>query len=133
MSGTPETLTKVIEVLWRMSPPGPNNLLSAPQFIRIRDLLMSLYANAGEKDRLGKDRLGIALANALRGLGLPCRLPPALAHLSLSAEEAASRLDIAFRQTQGLRRFLCPLDMADRVPALRFGPNAIPAVQRRGA
>ena len=55
-----------------MSPPGPNNLLSAPQFIRIRDLCMSLYANAGEKDRLGKDRLGIALANALRGLGLPC-------------------------------------------------------------
>ena len=118
-----EALTADIEALWRIPYPGPQNLLSAPAFTRLRDTCVTLYPNAGKKDRLG-----IPLSNALRALGLPCGLPPSGGDLSLSPEDAAVRLDVAFGQTDGRRLYLCPLDMADRImPALKFGPNTIRA------
>jgi hypothetical protein len=55
--------------------------------------------------------------------GTPRSLPRA--HLALPAELAATRLDEAFRRTQASRVYLCPLDLADDLPALAFGPNRI--------
>ncbi|MGC2521988.1 MAG: hypothetical protein WA417_05030, partial [Stellaceae bacterium] len=53
-------------------------------------------------------------------LGLQSR--PALA---LRAEIAAARLHAAFQQTEVHRAYLCPLDKADDLPELGFGPNRI--------
>ena len=116
----PTTLTEAIRALWRIPRPGPDNLLSDPCFIRLRDTCEILYS----KPR-SKDALGIALSNALRSLGLPCGLVPANAHLALPAEVATARLDAAFRRTQASRVYLSPLDLADELPELNFGPNSI--------
>jgi hypothetical protein len=109
-----EALTADIEALWRIPYPGPQNLLSAPAFTRLRDTCVTLYPNACKKDRLG-----IPLSNALRALGLPCGLPPSGGDLSLCLEDAAARLDVAFGQTNGRRLYLYPLDMADRIMPAR--------------
>ena len=116
----PAALTNAVAALWRIPPPGPNNLLSAPRFVHLRDTCESLYSDAGSRDALG-----IALSNAVRALGLPCGLVPANTYLALPAAAAAARLDEAFRRTHGLRVYLCPLDEADELPELRFGPNNI--------
>jgi hypothetical protein len=74
ITGTPvpTALTEAITELWRIPPPGPDNLLSAPRFVHLRGTCESLYSNAGSRDALG-----IALSNAVRALGLPCGLVPA--------------------------------------------------------
>jgi hypothetical protein len=122
MAGTPlpASLIEAIAALWRVPPPGPSNLLSAPRFVHLRDTCESLFSII--KTRGGP---GFALSNALRALGLPCGLVPATANLALPPETAAERLDAAFRRTQASRVYLCPLDMADDLPLLKFGPNSI--------
>jgi hypothetical protein len=45
--------------------------------------------------------------------------------LALPAEVAAARLDAAFRRPQSTRVHLCPLDCADDLPTLSFGPNSV--------
>jgi len=114
----PTAITKAVVALWRIPPPGPNNLLSAQSFVRLRDACDSLYPTS-------KDAFGFALANALRSLGLPCELVRTNAHLAMPAEIAAAKLDEGFRRTHGLRVYLCPLDESDELPELRFGPNNI--------
>lgn len=116
----PAPLNEAIKALWRIPPPGPVNLLSSAQFIRLRDACESLYSKAQ-----WKDGLSFALSNALRVLGLPSGLALANTGLALPAEVAAGRLDAAFRKTQASRLFLCPLDNADDLPELKFGPNRI--------
>ena len=64
-----------------------------------------------------------ALANALHALGLPGWLAPDQRHLALSADIAAARLHAAFERTEAHRVYLCPLDKADVLPQLNFGPN----------
>jgi hypothetical protein len=116
----PAALTVAIEALWRVPSPGPDNLLTARRFVQLRDTCDSLYPKAKSKDALG-----FALSNALRALGLPCELTTTNSDLALPAEVAAARLDAAFRRKQALRVYLCPLDMADDLPLLNFGPNRI--------
>jgi hypothetical protein len=117
----PAALTEAVAALWRITSPGPNNLLSDPRFMRLRDICESLYSEARSKDALG-----IALSHALRALGLPCGLVQANAHLALPEEIATEKLDAAFRRTQASRVCLCPLNLADdHFPALKFGPNSV--------
>jgi len=66
-----------------------------------------------------------ALSHALDSLGLPCRPSPADPQLALPSEIAAGRLHAAFKQSEVHRLYLCPLDRADRLPELTFGPNRI--------
>jgi hypothetical protein len=114
----PPALLEAVKVLWRIPPPGPDNLLSAPPFVRLRETCNSLYTKS-------KDTHGFGLANALRALGLPCGLAPSNTPFALTEEVAAAKLDEAFRQTHGMRVYLCPLDEADYLPELDFGPNSI--------
>jgi hypothetical protein len=116
----PATLTEAVAALWRVPPPGPDNLSSDPRFIRLRDCCESLYSKT--KSYVA---LSFALSNALRALGLPCGLEPANAHLALPAEAAAGQLDAAFRRTRASRLYLCPLNLAGELPLLKFGPNSI--------
>jgi hypothetical protein len=116
----PPDLIQAVAELWRLDPPGPDKVFSAPAFVRLREVCHGLYPKAGSRDALGA-----ALSGALRPLGWPCRLAPHNAHLALPAEVAAARLDAAFRRTQSRCVHLCPLDCADDLPNLSFGPNRV--------
>jgi hypothetical protein len=54
-----------------------------------------------------------------------CRPSPADPHLALPPEIAAGRLHAAFKQSEVSHVYLCPLDRADRLPDLPFGPNRV--------
>ncbi|RWO22167.1 hypothetical protein [Mesorhizobium sp.] len=45
--------------------------------------------------------------------------------MAVPVEVAAANLDVAFRKTHTNRVHLCPLDCADDLPELHFGPNTI--------
>lgn len=105
-------LVAAIEGLWRLRRPGPDNLLSAPEFAALSGICQTDY---------GGRKPVFALSNALRSLGLPCQLPADRAGLALDPAVAATMLDQAFRRTTVRRRHLCPLDLADELPSLHFG------------
>ena len=100
--------------------PGPENLLDAQAFTHLRQTCGQLYPTAGSKDALS-----FALHHVLRAFGLPCGLPSDKQHLSLSTEDAAYRLNQAFRNTQTPRIHLCPFDCADTLSPLAFGPASV--------
>ncbi|MEK9285316.1 hypothetical protein MTR72_37880 [Bradyrhizobium sp. ISRA442] len=101
--------------LWRLRPPGPDNILAHPAFVRLREVCRDGYPNAGKKGP------GFALSTALRALGLPCDLQKDAAHLALSVEKAAKGLDAALRATHAKRVYLVPLNLAADLPPLAFG------------
>lgn len=117
---SPRELSQALDALWRLPPPGPRDLLSAPAFVRLRETCEELYLGAGKKTGLAW-----ALSNALRALGLPCGLPPEDQDLALSVELATRELDLAFGKGRSTRVHLCPLDCADDLPALTFGSNRV--------
>ncbi len=112
----PPGLADAIADLWKIERPGPNNLLASEPFKRLGEVCKQSY---------GLEMLTFALNNALRGYGLPCELTEATADLALSAEEAARRLDAAFKRRDATNIYLCPLDLAGELPSLTFGPNEV--------
>ncbi|MGY3441329.1 hypothetical protein [Bradyrhizobium sp. USDA 4473] len=108
----PPPLTAAVEHVWSIPRPGPDNLLASPSFIALSELCRAEY---------GGGKPVFALSTALRSLGLPCHLPADKAGLSLDPESAANAIDEAYRRKTTTRRHLCPLDMADELPALNFG------------
>jgi len=65
-----------------------------------------------------------ALSQAIYALGFRWS-EASPAKLAVAADVAATRIDRALRQTQAHVMHLCPLDLGDDVPQLRFGPNRI--------
>jgi hypothetical protein len=120
----PAALTEAVAALWRMRTPGPTNLWSDPRFVRLCDACERLYRNTGSADATPL-AIELALSDAVQALGLPIGLVPANAQLSIPFKAAATLLDAAFRQTKAWRVYLCPLDKAGDLPALKFGPNRI--------
>ena len=100
-----------------MPPPGPDNLFSSPEFVQLKEALQSLHSKVGKPV--------FALGTALRSLGLPCGLPQDQQHLSLPPDQAARRLGLAVRAKRARRWHLAPLDLADDLPGLQFGPAAL--------
>ncbi len=105
--------------LWCLPSPGPDNLLAVPAFVRLREACRDGYPN------VGKTGPAIALSTALRSLGLPCELRFDTAHLASFLEEAAKGLDTALRATHARRLHLAPLDLAEEIPSLAFGPARV--------
>lgn len=105
-------LTAVVEALWRIPRPGPDNLLSAQTFVALSELCEA---------RHGRGKARFALNTALRSLGLPCTLPAKQAGLALDPADAAEAIEQAFDRTAIVRRHMCPLDLADELPLLTFG------------
>jgi hypothetical protein len=101
-----------VEALWRIPRPGPDNLLAAPSFVALSEVCQAEY---------GGGKPVFALSAALRSLGLPCHLPANGAGLSLDPESAANAIDETYKRKSTLRRHLCPLDLADELPAMHFG------------
>lgn len=46
--GPSEAMLRAMAELWRLAPPGPNNLLAAPAFVRLREAFRDGYSNAGK-------------------------------------------------------------------------------------
>ncbi|MBW9076416.1 hypothetical protein JNB84_00505 [Rhizobium pusense] len=113
--GPSAAMLDAIADLWRLCPPGPDNILKHPAFVRLREACRDGYPGAG---KTGPD---FALSTALRALGLPCHLQGAAAYLALPVEKAATGLDAALRATQSIRVHLAPLDLGDDLPPLAFG------------
>jgi len=113
----PDVVTRAVAELWRVPPPGPDNLFSLPEFMQLKEVLQSLYPKVGTPL--------VALGTALRNLGLPCGLPQDRQHLSLPSDEAAYRLNFAVQAKRARRWHLAPLDLADDLPSLQFGPAAL--------
>lgn len=66
-----------------------------------------------------------SLASALRQLGLACLVGGQGSDLAASATEIADRLDKAMKSTASKLLYLCPLDLASRLPTISFGPNQV--------
>jgi hypothetical protein len=113
----PAALQEAVAALWAVPPPGPRNLGSLPEFVRLRDTCLSLHSNACLEP--------FALRNALDALGLPCRPPPADSDLALNAGAAASHLHGALKRRTGHHLYLCPLDQTGDLPEFTFGRNRI--------
>jgi hypothetical protein len=92
-----------------------HSLYAAPEFVALREVCQKLYPGAGRKETLE-----FALSQAPRNLGLLIGGPR---HTEL--DWAAKRIDAAFRQEVSRRTHLCPLDLADELPDVQFGPNQI--------
>jgi hypothetical protein len=101
-----------LAAVWRIRPPGPDNLLSAPAFVALSELCDRRY---------GGGKAAFALSNALRSLGLPCGLPPNKSGLALDLPRAAATLVAAYSRRMTVRRYLCPLDLAEDLPPMTFG------------
>jgi hypothetical protein len=117
--GPTEALMRAMADLWRLRPPGPDNLLTEPAFVRLREACRDGYSNAG------KTGPAFALSTALRSLGLPCVLQKRAANLALPLADAVSRLDQALRARHSRRIHLAPLDLAEELPSFAFGPARI--------
>lgn len=115
-TGPSSAMISAISDLWRLRPPGPDNILVHPAFERLREACRDGYSNTGKKGP------AFALSTALRALGLPCGLQKETAHLALPVEEAAKGLDAALRATRAKRIHLVPLDLAADLPSIAFGP-----------
>jgi len=110
---TPDpAILAAVQALWRLPPPGPDSLQSAPAFVAL---------TAACEAKFGKGRARFAVSTALRSLGLPCTLPSDRRALALDPIEAALALEAAFTQTSAVRRHLCPLDLAEDLPSLQYG------------
>ena len=83
-----------IAALWRLRPPGPDNILAHPAFVRLREICRDSYPNAG------RDGPNFALSTGLRAFSLPCGLSGELGNLALPVDEAATRLAAALGATQ---------------------------------
>jgi hypothetical protein len=112
--GPSSAMRSAMAELWRLRPPGPDNILAHPAFVRLREACRDNYSGAG------KTGSAFALSTALRALGLPCHLPKDSAHLALPATKAADGLDGALRATGAKRIHLVPLDLAADLPSIAF-------------
>lgn len=112
-------MLRAMKELWRLQPPEPDNILAHPAFAQLREACRDGYVNAGHNGPR------LALSTALQALGLPCQLQPQTAHLALSVDEAAQKLDAALRATYAKRLHLAPLDLAADLPPLAFGPARV--------
>lgn len=117
MTATPD----LVSLLGRLArhPARRATSFSEPDFIALREHIQHRFPGAGTKDGLN-----FALSAALDRLGVGHRpgSPP------LNIEAATARLEAAFQATHVERLHLCPLDTADEVPNLDFGPNTMTTV-----
>lgn len=122
----PAKLREAVSALWRIPPPGPPDLFEAPEFARLHAACRTLYPRTGaRREDPSQDPLSFAISNALCALDLPCRPAPAAPELALPAGIAAARLHAAFERQEVSSVYLCPLDKADALRDLTFGPNRI--------
>lgn len=105
-------LVEAVERVWRIPHPGPANLLADPRFLELSGALTQ---------RCGGEKVAFSLSNALRNLGLPCAMRSGAPSAVDDFGAIAAALERTFSASTTTRRHLCPLDLADDLPALSFG------------
>jgi hypothetical protein len=111
---TLEDLASHLEAIAR-TPASAGNSFEEPAFVSLRRYVQGRFPGAG-----AKDGVNFALSAALDRLDVRHR-----GTRPFDAEAAAAQLEAAFAATQVTRVHLCPLDVADEVPDLTFGPNMV--------
>lgn len=104
--------------LWRLAPPAPNDFSKHPAFLGFKTFCQDTFPAA---DRgLG---FSFTIHDALRAAGLPCLLtkPDVPANL----DEGARMIVESFQLQIVRHRYLCPLDLADTLPAIAFGRASV--------
>lgn len=112
----PVQLAIAVENLWRMPPPGTVSLTKTPAFIKLTEVCGEIY---------GFPHADSALSNALRSLGAPYNLRRDCRDRALNPELAALKLHEAWINQTVRRRHLCPLDLCDDLPSIRFGNSVV--------
>ncbi|MBD9389669.1 hypothetical protein IB237_20960 [Agrobacterium sp. AGB01] len=112
----PVQLAIAVENLWRMPPPGTVSLTKTPAFIKLTEVCGEIY---------GFPHADSALSNALRSLGAPYNLRRDCRDRALNPELAALKLHEAMTNQTVRRRHLCPLDLCDELPSIRFGNSVV--------
>lgn len=107
-------LTVAVDALWALPHPAPADFMSGEAFKAVQ---MACAQEFGE----AANTLGavFALANAIRSLGPPCQQADPTAQGTAAA--AAAGLAQCFQTGRRTLVHLCPLDLADTLPAFRFG------------
>jgi hypothetical protein len=118
-NGPSTAMIAALTDLWRLSAQGPDNLLADPAFLRLREICRAGYPSCGPAGP------NFALSAALRSLGLPCLLPPDAGAAALSVSEAAARLHAGLGASTTKRVQLAPLDLAEQLPEMTFGPGRV--------
>lgn len=104
--------------LWRLAPPGPKEFFRHPAFLAFKAFCEETFPAA---DRgLG---FSFGIHDALRAAGLPCLLSKPAVPAGL--EEGAREIVESFHVQTVQRRYLCPLDLADTLPAIAFGRASV--------
>lgn len=111
-----DDLIAALRSLWRIPHPGPDNLFASPAFKAVSAACARHYGEVG---------FSSALYNVLRSIGLPFALAKDQQHLAATPEQAAAAIKRNYSRATTLRRHLCPLDLADNLPELRFGPARV--------
>jgi hypothetical protein len=109
-------LLSAVEEVWRILPPSPDSLLRHPAVKHLTDICTERYG--------GGARMGFSVLQLLRALGMPAGLKDK-PEVALAASDAAERLERGLVATRALQRYLVPLDMADELPELVFGPARV--------
>lgn len=104
--------------LWRLAPPGPKEFFRHPAFLAFKAFCEETFPAA---DRgLG---FSFGIHDALRAAGLPCLMSKPAVPADL--EEGARKIVEGFQVQTVQRRYLCPLDLADTLPAIAFGRASV--------
>ncbi|WP_155888297.1 hypothetical protein [Cupriavidus sp. WS] len=106
--------------LWKLSYPGPSNLYSAPEFLELKAACQEVHPGI-----VNTMNGTVALSIALRALGLPCGLPESNGVARLEPYDAARALAASLTRASAERIIMCPLDLADSLPDLNFGPCTV--------
>lgn len=107
-------LTVAVDALWALPHPAPADFMSGEAFKAVKTACAQEFGEAA--NTLGAV---FALANAIRSLGPPCQQADPTAQGTASA--AAAGLALCFQTGRRTVVHLCPLDLADTLPAFRFG------------
>ena len=104
--------------IWRLGPPGSKNIYRHPAFNAFKAFCEQCFPAADHG--MG---FSFGLVGALRSAGLPCLMSGSANAATL--EEGAANIVAAFAATSARRRYLCPLDLADELPELKFGQASV--------
>ena len=107
-----------LEPLWRLAPPSPKDFYRHPAFVDFK-------AHCEQRFPAADRGMGFSfgLVDALRGAGLPCLMSGPADPSSLDA--AAKDIVESFDAVSVRRRYLCPLDLSDALPDLKFGTASV--------
>jgi len=122
-------LVQSIEDLWRGHEPSRSRPHDSTSFQRLMETCAELFPEeVGTIGKTGKPDLegvGWALHNFFRAIGSPWITNGAVAELLPTPEQAAEALTRAMTMSETEVIHLCPLDQADSLPHLKFGPCEI--------